>query len=85
MAKVNPQILVDLAPKFEAWGKLTAELFGTLREEAGLPPESSPDDQSWFWSKEWQAKEKEADEAEANGEYVEFNEADEAINYLNSL
>lgn len=86
MAKVNPQILVDLAPKFEAWGRLTVELFGTLREQAGLPPEEGiPDDQAWFWTPEWQAMEREADDAETKGDYLDFDGVGEAIKYLNSL
>lgn len=82
MAKVNTQTFIELAPKFEAWGKLTAELFGTLREKAGLPPDDVPDDQAWFWTPEWQAMEKEADEAYANGDFFEFDNVDDAIKFL---
>ncbi len=32
------------------------------------PTSLIPDDQAWFWSPEWQAKEAEADEAAARGE-----------------
>lgn len=32
------------------------------------PASVVPDDQAWFWSSEWQAKEREADEALARGE-----------------
>ena len=42
-------------------------------------------DQEWFWSKKWQAMECEADEADANGDYIDFEDADEAIKYLNNL
>ena len=36
-------------------------------------PRSIPKDQEWFWSKEWQAGEREVDEALARGEYEEFD------------
>jgi len=85
MAKASVKIPARLVPKLEQWGKLTAEIFGEIRQEEGLAPEGVPKDQLWFWSKEWQAKEKEADQAEANGDYVEFEDVDEAINYLNNL
>lgn len=38
---------------------------------------------TWFWSKEWQAKEREADEAIAKGEVIgPFKNAKEAIKAL---
>ena len=36
-------------------------------------------DQSWFWTKEWQANEREADEQLRNGEYKEFTTMDELL------
>ncbi len=33
-----------------------------------IPTSVIPDDQAWFWTPEWQAKEAEADEAAARGE-----------------
>lgn len=43
-------------------------------------------DQEWFWTPEWQAGEKEADEDERLGRTVgPFDTADEAIRYLHSL
>ena len=33
-----------------------------------IPQKLIPEDQSWFWTEEWQAKEREADEAVARGE-----------------
>lgn len=82
MAKGLITIPAKLAPKLEQWGKLTAEIFGEIRQEEGLAPEGVPQDQLWFWSKEWQAKEKEADEDYANGDFVEFDNAKDAIKYL---
>jgi len=82
MNKSSISIPVEMIPEFEEWGKLTARIFGRLREKEGLVPKGVPDDQKWFWSKEWQAMEREADEALATGEYVEFDNMDEAIEYL---
>lgn len=42
-------------------------------------------DQEWFWSKKWQAMEHEADEAEANGEYADFENVNKAVEYLSNL
>ena len=40
---------------------------------------------AWFWSKEWQEKEREADEAIAKGEVIgPFESANEAIKALKS-
>ena len=82
MTNATVQTLTILAPKLEAWGKLTAEIFGEIREKEGLVPEGVPDDQRWFWTPEWQAGEREVDEQLANGEYVEFDTIEEAIKYL---
>ncbi len=49
--------------------------------EAGLIQK----DEEWFWTPEWQAKEKEADEAIEKDELVEFNSAEEAIKSLNGV
>lgn len=85
MAKQTVTIPAELIPKFEAWGKLTAQIFGELRRKKGIVPEGVPEDQKWFWTSEWQAMEREADEAEARGDYIEFENEDEAIKYLQSL
>lgn len=40
-------------------------------------------DQEWFWSKEWQEKEKKADEAIERGELSEpFEKSDELVRHL---
>lgn len=39
---------------------------------------------AWFWSREWQKKEREADEALAKGDYKEFDDVEELIRELNS-
>lgn len=40
--------------------------------------------QSWFWTKEWQEKEREADKSIKNGNVKSFNSADGLIKDLNS-
>ena len=58
---------------------MTAKLFGRLRREADLQAVDLPDDQAWFWTKEWQAGEKAVDAALAKGEYQDFEDADHLI------
>lgn len=41
-------------------------------------------DDAWFWSEEWQAKEKEVDIALAEGRFKDFNTIDEVIDYLHA-
>ena len=41
-----------------------------------------PEEQKWFWTKEWQAAEREVDDQLAGGEYEEFDSMEEAIAYL---
>ncbi|MEW6409343.1 MAG: AbrB/MazE/SpoVT family DNA-binding domain-containing protein [Nitrospirota bacterium] len=48
-----------------------------------IPKKLIPKDQEWFWTKEWQEKEKEADEAIKKGETLgPFSKASEAIKTL---
>lgn len=82
MSKSNVSIPAELIPEFEAWGKLTVKVFGELRRREGIVPKGVPEDQVWFWSKEWQEKEQEADEALANEEYISFDNVEEAIKHL---
>lgn len=41
-------------------------------------------DQSWFWTSEWQAKEREADEALAEGRARTFDNMDDMIAFLDA-
>jgi hypothetical protein len=77
----NKQISIpaELVPDFEAWGQLTAEVFGKLRATSGMPPRGVSAEDTWFWSKAWQSGEHEVDKALANGEYQEFNTVDELL------
>lgn len=43
-----------------------------------------PRDEEWFWTKEWQEKEKEADEALKKGEYREYDSVDTLLKDLHS-
>jgi hypothetical protein len=79
MTKGFAAIPARLVPKFEQWGKLTAEIFGEIREEEGLVPEGVPNDQRWFWSKEWQAMEREADEDIKAGRVKRFDNVEDLI------
>lgn len=61
--------------------KLTAtEKFELARrlDETGVFDEN----QSWFWTPQWQAGEKEADEDTAAGRTMRFNRPEKAIEYL---
>jgi antitoxin MazE len=56
-----------------------------VRDEALylIPQKLIPRDQAWFWSKEWQEREREADEAIAKGELSgPFESADDLIRHL---
>ena len=79
MTQNTVTIPAELIPELEAWGKLTAKLFGQLRQQTGIPPKGVPKDQEWFWSKKWQAMEHEADQALSNGEYDDFDTVEEPI------
>jgi AbrB family looped-hinge helix DNA binding protein len=50
-----------------------------------VPQKLIPRDQTWFWTREWQEKEREADEAIAQGELSgPFDSVDDLIRYLRS-
>jgi AbrB family looped-hinge helix DNA binding protein len=52
--------------------------------ELVLRPQQLVDrDQAWYWSPEWQAAEREADQDIKAGRTVRFADADEAISFLN--
>jgi hypothetical protein len=48
-------------------------------------PKHIAKEDEWFWSEEWQQKEREADEDIANGNVYRFNTAEEAISELHRL
>jgi antitoxin MazE len=73
-------LAVKIGPKHQI--TIPKEVFTSLNLEVGefldtrvqdntivlIPKKLVPKDQEWFWTKEWQEREKEADEAIANGE-----------------
>jgi AbrB family looped-hinge helix DNA binding protein len=84
LTKISPKHQITI-PK-EAFDKLGLEIGDFLEVETteeGLllvPKKLISKDQAWFWTKEWQLKEKEADEAIARGEISEpFEAAEELI------
>ncbi len=40
------------------------------------------EDESWFWTEEWQAKEKRADDDFESGRFQKFKNIDDLISYL---
>jgi AbrB family looped-hinge helix DNA binding protein len=50
-----------------------------------VPHVAIPADQAWFWSKEWQAKEREADEDLAAGRRTDFDSSAEFLAHLEQL
>jgi AbrB family looped-hinge helix DNA binding protein len=49
------------------------------------PTSLIPDDQAWFWTPDWQAREQEADEASASGERGRvFDSGEEFLSFLDS-
>ena len=50
-----------------------------------MPHVSIPAEDAWFWTPEWQAKEREADEAIAAGDYTTFDSGAEFLAHLEKL
>ena len=48
------------------------------------PMVTVPKDQAWFWTKNWQAAEKEVDKQIKNGKVKSFDNVDDAIRFLDS-
>ena len=87
ITRVSPKHQITI-PK-EAFERLHLEVGDFLEvdvTEEGLlliPKKLISKDQAWFWTKEWQEKEKEADEAIAKGDLSEpFESAGELIRHL---
>jgi AbrB family looped-hinge helix DNA binding protein len=49
-----------------------------------VPARLVPEDQLWFWSPEWQRKEREVDKALARGDYKETDDVEELLRDLKS-
>jgi AbrB family looped-hinge helix DNA binding protein len=87
ITRISPKHQITI-PK-EAFEKLHLEVGDFLEvdvAEEGLlliPKKLISKDQIWFWTKEWQQKEKEVDEAIARGELSgSFKKSDELIRHL---
>lgn len=87
ITRVSPKHQITI-PK-EAFEKLHLEVGDFLEvepTEGGLlliPRKLISKDQSWFWTKEWQEKEREADEAIDRGELSgPFKSANELVRHL---
>jgi antitoxin MazE len=87
ITRVSPKHQITI-PK-ESFEKLHLEVGDFLEvdvTEEGLlliPKRLISKDQAWFWTKEWQEKEKEADEAIAKGDLSgPFESAGELIRHL---
>lgn len=87
ITRISPKHQITI-PK-EAFEKLHLEVGDFLEvdvAEEGLlliPKKLISKDQIWFWTKEWQQKEKEVDEAIARGERSgPFKKSDELIRHL---
>jgi AbrB family looped-hinge helix DNA binding protein len=87
--------LVKIGPKHQI--TIPKDVFDSLRLEVGdfmetninnntlvlVPKKLVSKEQEWFWSKEWQQMEKEADEAIQEGNIIgPFTNADDAIKAL---
>ena len=59
-----------------------SRLVSELRNE--YPHLNIPNDQVWFWSKEWQAGEHEVDNDLKNGNYKDFDTVDDLLAELHS-
>lgn len=87
ITRISPKHQITI-PK-EAFEKLHLEVGDFLEVDATeeglllIPKKLISKDQVWFWTKEWQKKEKEADEAIAKGAMSgPFGSADEMIRHL---
>lgn len=88
--------ITRVSPKHQI--TIPKEVFDTLHLEEGdfldvevkgdkiviTPKKLIPKEQAWFWTREWQEMEKEADEAIKAGRVKEFDEVEELIKDLNS-
>ena len=86
---------IKIGPKHQV--TIPKEVFDSLHLEVGdfldtqvkdnaivlIPKKLVTKDQEWFWTKEWQAREREADEAIAKGEVSRpFSKASDALKAL---
>ncbi len=87
IARIGPKHQITIPA--EAVRRLGLKKGDFLQVEVGedvirlVPQKLIPRDQAWFWTKEWQEMEREADEAIASGDVSPvFEMAEELIRYL---
>jgi len=87
ITRISPKHQITI-PK-EAFEKLRLEVGDLLEVDVAeerlllIPKKLISKDQAWFWTKEWQEKEKEADEAIVKGEVSgPFKSANELVQHL---
>lgn len=71
------QITLPLEAGLKAGDELEARIYKDRIELIPMVP--VPRDQAWFWTREWQAKERGADEARASGDYTEYSDVEDLI------
>jgi hypothetical protein len=82
-------IPISIVDRIAAMGRLLASLADDLQTyRSGTlvrrKPKNVPKDQEWYWSKQWQKWERQADEELARGEFKEFDSVEELIADLHS-
>jgi AbrB family looped-hinge helix DNA binding protein len=87
LTRISPKRQITI-PK-EVFDKLQLEVGDFLEVEATedgmllVPKKLVSKDQTWFWSREWQEKEKEADQAIERGDLsAPFQKAEELLKHL---
>lgn len=85
MATKNPRLLVTLEPLLYHWVKKIAKLHGismSLALRNMIKKEFT--EEYWFWTKDWQSGEKEADENIKNKRYKDFDAVEKLLKDLKS-
>ena len=77
-----PEPLINELRRLSAAEKIhVIELLAHDLSQAATQADRDPG-QAWFWTAEWQAKEREADEDLREGRYDDYDTADDFINSL---
>lgn len=76
----------SVIPTLQAMGKLWASLVKELNKKTTITIKTKIDpDQWWFWTPEWQAGERQADEDIRLGRYETFDNAEDLIKSLHRI
>lgn len=87
ITRIGPRHQITIPREaFDHLGLQPGDLLEVQVREEGLylvPQKLVPRDQAWFWTEEWQEKEREASEALARGEVSDlFETAEDVIRHL---